>query len=135
MTPAIVLQLTQQLQQRLSAILTLPAYGLQLNPANVAAMPLFGLHSLWHVVHENRMQLLALARGLRRCPTPFTSFDADTQELTLDASLVGAVIAPPVAALLQQIEPNAPVEIQQIIGLLLQQQAVTNLSGMNNYLQ
>ena len=135
MTPAIVVQIRGQLQQRLSAILTLPVYGLQLNPANVAGMPLFGPHSLWQVVHENRMQLLSLAAGLRRCPTPFTSFDADTQELTLDTSLIGAVIAPQVAALLQQIEPNAPVEIQQIIGLLFQQQAVTNLNGVNNYLQ
>lgn len=135
MTPAIVTQITGQLQNRLSAILTLPSYGLQLNPQNVAGMPLFGPHSLWRLVHENRMQLLALARGLRRCPTPFTSFDADTQELTLDTNLVGAAIAPQVAALLQQIEPNAPGEVQQIIGLLFQQQVVANLNGINNYLQ
>lgn len=132
MTLAILAAIQTQLQNRLHAILTQPQYGLQ---RNVDGLPLFGPHSLWELVRHHRMQLLALAAGLERCPTPFTLFDADTQELNLDANLAGAIIAPPIAALLQQIEPNAPVEVQQIIALLFQQQAVTNLNGINNYLQ
>lgn len=132
MTPAIVLQLTAQLRNRLIMILTQPQYGLGMD---VAQMPLFGPHSLWHFVHENRLRLLALAQGLRRCPTPFTLFAAANKSLSIDAAIAAPVYIPQVTELLEQIEPHAPGEIQQILSHLFHHRHVANLTEFVNYLQ
>jgi hypothetical protein len=119
-----------QFGERLVQILTQPNYGLQLN---VAGRPLFGEDSLWSLVVAQRGQLLALAAGLTRCPTPFSEFAPDGAVLTLDNALAAAEIAPDVARLMNRVYPGAPAEAEKI--LQASGGTVSILNQVHNYLQ
>ncbi len=101
--------MVRAVRRRVEAILTDPAYRIGLDPAALAAVPLFGPASpnLWEMMIGDRTRLLALARGLRRCPTAFALFDSGTRALTVDAALVGSPIAGEVRALLDRLDETA----------------------------
>jgi len=102
---------------------------------NLQALPLFDQGSLWELIESNRLQLLAKAKGLLRCPTALTIFYQDDQRLAIDAAISGQQIALPVQALLAMVEESAVADIELIVQLLLDDFAVSALQEVPNLLQ
>ena len=106
-----------KLSDRVVAILTLAQYGLQRSVANLQLFA--GSPNLWEMVQHGREQLLAQARGLRRCPSPYAVYGADGGWLQLDAELMRAPLDPAVSGLLARIHPSAAQDAVQIVQGLL----------------
>ncbi|MEA3062534.1 MAG: hypothetical protein QOJ94_2315 [Sphingomonadales bacterium] len=122
-----------QFSERLYEILTLPKYGLQ---ENVAGAPTFeGDGSLWQRVLRARPQLLALATGLPRCPTPFTVWNESRRALSLDAALALDPIPATAASLIREIEWQAPEDVETILSRITNTAAVSLLDQQLDYLQ
>ncbi|KJV09190.1 hypothetical protein VZ95_13040 [Elstera litoralis] len=123
------------LRQRVTAILTESAYRIGLPIETLVPLPLFDgpNGALWDLLIQHQAGLLALAKGLRRCPTPFTRFTAPTKRLTVDDALLATPIAPEVAILLNALEPNASADATQMLTSLKDSSAVLSFDGQRNY--
>ncbi|WP_395826476.1 hypothetical protein [Elstera sp.] len=134
-TQQIYADMLAALRKRVTAILTEPAYQIGLSVETLIPMPLFDgpNGSLWELLIEHQAGLLALAKGLRRCPTPFTSFAATSKRLTVDDALLATPIEPEVAALLNSLEPSASADATQMLTSLKDSSAVLSFDGQRNY--
>lgn len=131
MTQNIVTWITAQFRARITMVLT-PIIPAQVN---LQAMPLFGEGSVWRLTIDNRTRILASARGLPRCPTPFTIYANDGQELTIDKALTSNPLAQNVENLLMMVEPSAPDDVIQIVGQLMGNPDIALVIEVPNYLQ
>lgn len=102
-----------KLAERVTAILTLPQYGLAIDTAGLQLFT--GEPNLWQLLVENREVLLSQARGLKRCPTPYAIYGAIDQSLMLDAELQRDPLSLPVIALLNVVEPTAAADVVDIV--------------------
>lgn len=127
----IVAQITEQFRSRLIMILT-PFSNQQ---QALQALPLFGQGSLWEMVIECRLRLLAKAKGLLRCPTPLTIFDQDDQRLVIDEAITGDRIAPAVHDLLDVVDTEAATDIPVVLQLLINDYAVSALQEVPDLFQ
>jgi hypothetical protein len=128
-------QVTAAFTARVVAILTGANYPIGIAPAALNGVPLFGngVPNLWDMLVAQRPELLALAPGLPRCPTPFSMFNAQTKQLDVDAALTTQPIAVPVANLLRQLEPSAPDDAVRMLTELQRSGILNYLNGVPNY--
>ena len=132
-TPAMRSQVEFAFANRVLAILTSPTYGLQLP---VAGLPLFGTGiSLWSRLRDHREELLALAQGLPRCPTPFALWKKRNLALKLDSALAAPHLDPTTSGLISQVEPQAPADVQTIRHQLTKSGTAAVLIPIKRYLQ
>lgn len=133
LTAPIRAQIEATFAQRVSSILTLPYYRLQLP---VAGLPLFGSQtSLWSLVRDHRGELLSLALGLPRCPTPFVKWHKSNRSLTMDAELAQFPLPSEAQRLVSRIDPTAPADAQTICLQLLNSGVASTLNPVPEYLQ
>ncbi len=135
MTEAVYADLRLAVRRRVTQILTDPLYRIGLAADTLQDLPLFDgpNGSLWDLLIEHQTGLLALAHGLEQTPTPFTRFDADSKQLTLDAALLDSPLTPAVAALIGMLEPQAPADVPQMLTLLRTSGAVLSFAGQPHY--
>ncbi|MCK6442927.1 hypothetical protein [Elstera cyanobacteriorum] len=126
MTAAVYAEILAAFTRRVQSILSDPAYGIGLPPATVAAMPLFDGpdETLWSLLRAHQPQLLALAQGLPRCPTPFALYQATGNRLILDGSLLDTPLTPGVVTQLTAVDPQAPQQVPRMLGTLQQSGAI-----------
>lgn len=122
-----------QFAARLTDILTLDRYGIK---TATAGRPTFGGdQSLWGQISQSRIQILALASGLPRCPTPYAVWNQSRGSLSLDSALAQVPISNSTRSLITIIEPDSPDDVTQILGQLTGTQVVPTLERVNNFLQ
>jgi hypothetical protein len=119
--------------RRVLDILTSPQYRLELPVARL--LLLRSRASLWSLVRDHRGELLGLAAGLPRCPTPFVLWQKSNRRLTVDAQLDRSPLPPDAQRLVSRVDPGAAVDAQIIRLQLLNSGVASVLNPVPQYLQ